>query len=52
MGELCLVPDNFLCLVLDLFREDGNDSDLERGGVGVFLADPGALDTWGFTGTT
>ena len=52
MGELCLVPDSFLCLVFDLFKEDGKDSDLEREGVGVFLADPGALDTCGLTGAT
>jgi len=43
MGELCLVPDSFLCL-LDLFREVGKDSDLDNGGgVGVLRAEFGAL---------
>ena len=34
MGELCLVPDSFLCLVLEELSAAGTDSDLERGGVG------------------
>ena len=46
MGELCLVPDSFLCLPEEL-SDEGNDSDLESlaGGVGVDLAELGALDT-------
>ena len=48
------MPESLLCLpALEVLREAGTDSDLVRaGGVGVFLADPGALHTCGFTGTT
>ena len=53
MGELCLVPESFLCLVPDLFRDPGTDSDLESGGVGVERAEAGALTAcWGRTGAT
>ena len=53
MGELCLVPESFLCLVPDLFRDPGTDSDLESGGVGVDRAEAGALTAcWGRTGAT
>ena len=53
MGELCLVPDSFLCLVLEELRAAGTDSDLERGGVGVDRAEAGALTAcWGRTGAT
>ena len=30
MGELCLVPESFLCLELETFRNPGTDTDLER----------------------
>ena len=53
IGELCLVPESFLCRVPDLFRDPGTDSDLESGGVGVERAEAGALTAcWGRTGAT
>ena len=52
MGELCRVPESFLCLVLE-FRDPGTDSDLDSGGVGVERAEAGALTAcWGRTGAT
>ena len=35
MEELCLVPESFLCLELETFRDPGTDTDLERCGSGV-----------------
>ena len=53
MGELCLVPESFLCLEPETFRDPGTDTDLESAGSGVTRAEAGALTAcWGRTGAT
>ena len=53
MGELCLVPESFLCLEPETFRDPGTDTDFESAGSGVTRAEAGALTAcWGRTGAT